>query len=216
MESKVAGIPTADDVKAYFNSVTEALKARGIRPYSEKARQSALQYLQDFNRDHGPRLYPRVKDTEHKLRADMGDFFLHGVVDVLASAEGDETELEIWDYKGSRRVRDDSEEMKNYEFQMRVYAGLYREKNGKYPKRAVLCFVAEKNDRDMKVEVAFDETSIKAAMSVFSASVQQIERRREADDWSPPKQMPSLETCGACDIRWDCEPARRHFKMRYP
>ncbi len=218
MEGKTKGVPSDSDIKDYFIAVTEALHARGIRPYSQQARKSALDYLQRFNARYGPDLYPRVWDTEHKLKVDMKDFYMHGVVDVLARSKEDLSpgSMEIWDYKGSRRVGDDSPEMENYRFQMRVYAELYKRRNGTYPSRAILCFLGEENLDKMCVEVSFDSDSIARAMQVFVATVGEIEDRLDRDDWSPPTAMPSIETCGACDIRWDCPTAGSRFEFRYP
>ncbi len=218
IEGRPPSIPSDHNIEEYFDAVTEALKARGIRPYSQKARESAKGYLIRFNSKYGKQLYPRVIDTEHKLRADMKDFYLHGVVDVLAQSE--DTKLpqgrEIWDYKGSKRVEADSEEMKNYEFQMQVYAGLYRNRNGEYPTRAVLCFLGEEDLDKMLVDIAFDERSISNAINVFTQTVNTIEDRRSRDDWSPPARMPSIETCSACDIRWDCSTVKGRFTARFP
>jgi ATP-dependent DNA helicase UvrD/PcrA len=216
IEGKPKGVPKDSDIEEYFHTVTAALRARGIRPYSTQAEESAKNYLKRFNSHHGPSLYPRVIDTEHKLRADMKDFYLHGVVDVLAKSPGDDSELEIWDYKGSKRVEDDSDEMKNYRFQMQVYAELYKLKNGKYPTRAILCFIGEDSLEKMTVEVPFNTGSTSEAMKVFIKTVAEIELRREKDDWSPPSEMPSSETCGACDIRWDCVTVKGKYKIRTP
>ncbi len=218
IEGRPPSIPSDHDIEEYFDAVTEALKARGIRPYSQKARESAKGYLTRFNSKYGKDLYPRVIDTEHRLRADMKDFYLHGVVDVLAQSEDSKLSQgrEIWDYKGSKRVDSDSEEMKNYEFQMQVYAGLYRNRNGEYPTRAVLCFLGEEDLDKMLVDIAFDEESISTAIGVFTRTVRTIEDRRSREDWSPPSQMPSIETCGACDIRWDCSTVKGRFAPRFP
>jgi len=218
IEGKYPSIPSDHDVEEYFETVTEALRARGIRPYSQRARSSAKAYLVRFNSKYGRQLYPRVIDTEHKLRADMKDFYLHGVVDVLAqSGDSQYPEgREIWDYKGSKRVEPDSDEMRNYGFQMQVYAGLLRNRNGSLPTRAVLCFLGEEDLDKMIVEVPFDEKSISTAMRVFTDTVGNIEDRRSRDDWSPPSKIPSIETCKACDIRWDCPTFKGSVTLRFP
>ena len=218
MEGKSASVPTEKEIKEYFLSVTASLESRGIRPYSMKARETALDYLQRFNSSVGTKLYPLVKDTEHQLKVDMKDYVLHGVVDVIANGTdklGNDI-LEIWDYKGSRRVEEGSREMKDYEFQMRIYAELYRQKNGKLPARAILCFLGEGDPDLMKVEVTFDPASIKESMDVFYDTVKTIEDRRQRDDWSPPRIRPSIATCAGCDIRWDCKTVEGQFKLRYP
>jgi DNA helicase-2/ATP-dependent DNA helicase PcrA len=218
MEGRERGIPTDNDVEAYHRTVTEALRSRGIRPYSRRAEKKALEDLQNFNRAHGPKLYPRVKDTEHKLKADFKDFYMHGVVDVLASADGRPGELEIWDYKGSKRVEANSWEMKNYTFQMQVYSELYKKRHNEYPARAILCFISEKKIEDMLIEVPLGEKAAQEALSLFGETVGEIEKRRDADDWPAPRIAPSKETCGACDIRWDCSAAMTayRFPLRKP
>lgn len=209
-------IPSDEDIESYFRTVTESLRARSIRPYSRKAEASALAYLKRFNSIYGPKLYPRVVDTEHKLRADFKDFYMHGVVDVLANVESGNDELEIWDYKGSHRVEKDSEEMMNYHFQMQVYCELYKLRHGKYPARAKLCFLAEEEFQEMVVDIPLSAKTAQDAVRLFVDTVTEIEKRREADDWSPPVRMPSMETCAACDIRWDCAAAKSKFPLRYP
>lgn len=213
VEGRPSGLPTDQDVESYFVAVTEALRARGIRPYSRKAEESAKTYLKRFNTTWGPTLYPLVIDTEHKLKADMRDYVLTGVVDVLARPSADGGTLrEIWDYKGSHRVEDSDPLMENYLFQMRVYAELFRRKNGAFPARAVLCFVAEDDPARVFVEVPFDTASVAKAMDVFSSTVGEIEQRKEAGDWSPPASPPSRETCAACDSRWDCTTVAGSFR----
>lgn len=216
VEGKPKGVPGDKDIEEYFHTITSSLRARGIRPYSAAAEGAAKKYLLRFNSKYGPDLYPRVVNTEQRLQADMKDFYLHGVVDVLATTPGNTEELEIWDYKGSTRVEDDSPDMKNYQFQMRVYAELYKQKVGKYPVRAVLCFLAEESLDNMKVEIKFDEVSTAIAMKTFVGTVAEIEARREKGDWSPPATPPSIKTCGACDIRWDCPTASKAYKFSMP
>lgn len=218
MEGREKGVPSDNDIEAYHRTVTESLRARGIRPYSRKAESAALEYLQRFNRVQGPKLYARVKDTEHKLKADFKDFYMHGVVDVLVSADGKPGELEIWDYKGSKKVEADSEEMKNYTFQMQVYSELYKKRHGEYPARSILCFIGEEKIEDMLVEVPLGPRAAQEALALFGKTVDEIENRRGRDDWSPPRFAPSKETCGACDIRWDCSVAMAayRFPMRKP
>jgi PD-(D/E)XK nuclease superfamily len=216
MEGKGKGVPSNNDIDEYFHTVTSSLRARGIRPYSAKAEDAAKKYLRRFNSNYGPDLYPRVINTEQRLQADMKEFYLHGVVDVLASVSGNPNEKEIWDYKGSERVDDGSPEMTNYKFQMRVYAELYKRTTGKYPVRAVLCFLAEETFEKMKVEIRFDEESTAVAMKTFVGTVAEIEESRKTDDWKPPTKAPSIKTCGACDIRWDCSTAKAAYKFPLP
>ena len=68
----------------------------------------------------------------------------------------------------------------------------------------------------MLVEVPLGSEAAKESVKRFEDTVEEIEKRRDADDWAPPPTMPSRETCGACDIRWDCPTAKASFPMRKP
>jgi len=94
--------------------------------------------------------------------------------------------------------------MQNYRYQMQVYASLFKKKNGEYPSRAVLYFLAEDNPEDARVEIPFDADRIEEAMETFRRTVSDIEESRDREVWPAPDEKPSKETCDACDIRWDC------------
>jgi glutathionyl-hydroquinone reductase len=113
-------------------------------------------------------------------------------------------------------VEDDSDEMKNYVFQMQVYSELYKKRHGDYPSRAIICFLGEKELEKMIVSVPLGSTAAKDAVELFARTVDEIESRKDRDDWSPPSTMPSIETCSACDIRWDCSAAKYSFPLRRP
>lgn len=213
-------MPTKQDIEAYFQVAAEVLKKRGIRPMSNDSRDKALEYVQNFNTDHGPIAYPRIIDTEHRLQKDKGDYILHGVVDVVAGKAGavqakDRWEdYEIWDYKGSKRPTT-SREMENYEFQMRVYSHLYKERNGRAPKRAVLWFLGEASKKQ-EVEVDINEKIIQLAVHEFEGTVQDIEKSIKEDNWSQLTRAdkPDEATCDACDLRWKCSALPRPYPLR--
>ena len=116
--------PTDTDIDAYFFEVDRAMRAHGVRPASPRVAEQAKDVLKTFNRLEGPVLYPRVLDTEYRLESERMNYILRGVVDVLASdASG---EKEIWDYKGTDMPPLSSKDLRDYEWQMSVYAQLYR------------------------------------------------------------------------------------------
>jgi hypothetical protein len=220
--------PTDDDIERFFQDVDSALYARGIRAIRAAERQAALRRLKLFNRIEGPQLYPRVRDTEHRLQSDRGDFLLHGVVDVLADDPNwlPGMGAEIWDYKGGHCPNINSEDFRRYEFQMLVYAELYRERNSLPPVKAILYFLGELDAAQISlvrpatalVEVPLDPQRIQVGLQVFDNTVTQIETCRVSDDWPSPQpgQEPDNATCDICDVRWHC-PARAHqYPMRYP
>jgi putative RecB family exonuclease len=225
-------VPDDQDIERYFNEVDTALRARGltaVRAFSQAhERRAALRRLQLFNRIEGPELYPRVRDTEHRLQSDRDDYLLHGTVDVLA----DETEVlpgmgaEIWDYKGGNRPNPHSEDYRRYEFQMLVYAELYRERNGERPGKAVLYFLGELDQAEetlvrpdsalMEVELA--PRRIEVALQNFHDTVIEIEQRRASDQWPAPRpgHEPDAATCDICDVRYHCPARQGQYGMRYP
>jgi hypothetical protein len=232
-------IPTDGDIEEYFTEVDSALRSRGIRAINKDLRNLACELIKRFNQLEGPTLYPRVRETEHPIQADQGSYILHGTVDVLADPEiGEPTydQMEIWDYKGTkfpdpsvsnpRQAELNHRRLQMYEFQMYVYAELYRARNGVYPAKAVLYFLNELNDGPRPIrrpsnalyEVVFDQEVIQQALDNFEAIVDVIEQSRDLDQWPapPPTQDPGKETCDICDIRWSCPLKRGKYPMRYP
>lgn len=225
-------IPTDKDIEYYFKEVDTALRARGIRSVRAFAhaaeREKALERLIQFNRIEGPELYPRVRDTEHRLQSDLGDYLLHGTVDVLADPIGwlPGMKAEIWDYKGSNRPKPHSQPYYQYEFQMLVYAQLYRERNGEYPEKAVLYFLNELDTVEESLtrpqtallEVPLDPQRIEVALHIFKDTVRDIENCKRKDEWPEPQKgfEPDENTCDICDIRWNCPAKKGKYPMRYP
>jgi len=223
-------LPTAADIEVFFDEVDESLRLRNIAPVSRTRakgeRQAALQRLLAFNRIEGPTLYPRVRDTEHRLQADRGAYFLHGTVDVLADAPGllPGVEVEIWDYKGGACPERGSNEMGQYEFQMLVYCELFRQRNGYLPSRAVLYFLGElAHAADVTarppralIQVPISENGIADALRQFDRTVERIETCLREDSWPAPGEGegPDEASCTICDFRWQCD--ARHYGLRYP
>jgi superfamily I DNA/RNA helicase len=201
-------VPSDDDIERYFNEVAEALKARNLYPMSSDAEETALTYVQRFNRREGDALYPRVEDTECALQSNREEFVLEGVVDVLA---GDDDAVEIWDYKAGQRP-DEPSELGDYTAQLRTYAELYRYSEGEYPDRGVIYFLGE-DDRETAIfELEYDETDVEDALASFEQTVHDIETARETDDWFQVDDPPSEATCNECDVRWSC-PARTEYEL---
>lgn len=214
-------VPTDIEIESYFVAAESSLRTRGIVPFNRAQRQSALNLLKRFNRYYGPKLYPRVQDTECRLQIDVGKFVLQGVVDVLLKSSSPTSGLGIWDYKGTEhpigeRMRS---VMRDYELQMRIYSLLYSKKYGDEPEEAVLVFLNElKSDPPTQNEerraffrMKVDPEDREKALEEFTESVEQIERERIKDGirWGPPpiEQVPERHTCDACDFRWGCSSA---------
>jgi hypothetical protein len=232
-------IPTDAAIDEYFTEVDNALRSRGIRAINPQLRDLACELIKRFNQLEGPTLYPRVRETEHPIQADRGSYILHGTVDVLADPEvGEPTydQMEIWDYKGTKfpdpnvsnphQAELNQRRLQMYQFQMYVYAELYRSRNGVYPAKAILYFLNELNDGPSPTnrppnalyEVSFDESVIQQALADFGNTVDAIEQSRGLDQWPAPSQEqdPGKETCDICDIRWSCPLKSTKYPMRYP
>ena len=226
-------IPADEDIEYYFNEVDTALKIRGIRSvraFTHAAeREAALRRLKRFNQIEGSELYPRIKDTEHHLQSHQGDYLLHGTVDVLADVPNwlPGMAAEIWDYKGGHPPDDVySEEFRQYEFQMLVYAELYRERNGVYPEKAILYFLgaldavesSSTRPSNALIEISLNEQRIQRALQDFTNTVKKIEDCRRKEDWPAPDEglEPDKNTCNICDIRWNCPARKGEYQMRYP
>jgi hypothetical protein len=226
--------PPDTKIEEFYDDVANALIAHGVRPHRLALKDSALPVLKKFNELEGDILYPRVKETEYRLEEDRQDFVLRGVVDVLATGpEDDPGSYEIWDYKGSKKPDKTSKRLEDYEWQMCVYAELYRNKTGTLPKRAILYFLneleillvpgaAQVRPKTAVHVVDFNEPRIKTALSAFEATAKDIIACRMTRTWNAPGDVSELkETCDECDLRWKC-PAHlqpdgsRTYPMRYP
>ena len=230
-------MPTDVDIDLYFTEVEQALRAHGIRPASPAVADQARRVLRTFNTLEGPTLYPRVIDTEYRLESERGTYILRGVVDVLTSdAAG---EAEIWDYKGTDMPPLSSTSLRDYEWQMSVYAELYKVKAGKYPARAVLYFLNELKTKagdppitsrpvravhvvDFNragIEADGTPTLVKHGLDAFDLTAADISSCKAAHQWNAPAagNMPDEKTCDICDIRWSCKghPVGR-YKARMP
>ena len=192
----------------------DALIARGIRSINRSLHDQAIEVLKRFNKLEGPGLYPRVIDTECKVQGDRPSHIVDGVIDVLISANSTSTDpsaVEIWDYKGSRRPKEQYD-LDTYRYQMLVYGALYRMKYGVLPKRAVLYFMNELDRDDLGLtpkdaiwEIEFRSDDIDTALKEFDRTAREIISCNEGQVWEPPLagRIPQ-ETCVACDIRWSC------------
>jgi len=230
-------MPIDRDIEHYFDEVEQALRAHGVRPASPVVAEQAKQVLKTFNTVEGPTLYPLVVDTEYRLESERTNFVLRGVVDVLAAdTKGGR---EIWDYKGTDKPPLSSSSMRDFEWQMSVYAELYKVKAGHYPTRAVLYFLNELKTKPgdpqiikrpkpavhivdfMREGVEADGTPtlVKQGLDAFDATSAEIMVCKQTRQWDAPTgpDIPDDKTCDICDIRWNCTAhAGGKYKVRMP
>lgn len=128
--------------------------------------------------------------------------------------------------------------MRDYEWQMSVYAELYRVKSGNYPARAVLYFLNELKVPAgsppitarpiravhivdfMRDGVEADGTPrlIRQGMIAFDITAADIIACKAARQWAPPTggDIPDEKTCDICDKRWDCPSVAGRYQVRLP
>jgi putative RecB family exonuclease len=225
--------PTDNDIEIYFAEVDRAMRAHGVRPASPRVAEQAKEVLKTFNTVEGPALYPRVLDTEYRLESERSNYILRGVVDVLASDASGETE--IWDYKGTDMPKLSSAALRDYEWQMSVYAQLYKVKVGRYPRRAVLYFLNELKPKPgpppitlrpapavhivdfMRAGIEADGTPtlVRQGLATFDVTANDIVTCRQIQSWPAPAgtDIPDDKTCDIGDLRWNCV---AHPSGKYP
>lgn len=224
---KIPGsLPTDAHIEEYFSDVERALRARQIGVMNN-IRDQAKDLVLRFNRLEGPTLYPKVMDTECRLEADQGTYVLQGTVDVIRLDDEDSSRVEIWDYKGTERPSRSSPQYALYEYQMQVYAELYRRKTGVTPASVALYFLNELRGEpapttrpvNAVMRMTLDPNQVAHAIADFSQTVQEIETNKAGRSWPRPAHVPDIKTCNGCDLRWKC-PARAEAhgapEMVYP
>ncbi len=228
-------LPDMAAVEKLVADAHERLIRSGVRPYNSKQQQkTASKLIWRFLHLLGRQFFPHVQQTEYRLERTLKtmtgrDYVLNGVVDVLSGAVSHALALpykttvqdvEIWDYKSGDMPVSKSM-LRDYEYQMRVYAELYRQQTGMYPARSVLVFIGELgNDhtwdmaggnalvyKNLIYVIHPHATRIAAAVTDFHNTVDAIETEREQPfhcQWLPPTHPVDRETCEACEIRYSC------------
>lgn len=198
------------EVEELFRKVETSMEAEGIRPSSPKVREMVIALLKEFCRLLGKNFIPKIEEAELRLVKEMPHFILYGIVDALRLEDG---EFEIWDYKGMRRPEPSSDKLEIYTKQLFVYGYLFKERNGSYPKRAVLFFMNEllssSSDKLSRAFYYIDFTDPKVVSQVeefieyFSRVVLKIEESKVSGRWELPEKI-DKNTCLQCDFRFDC------------
>jgi putative RecB family exonuclease len=197
------------EVEPIFSQVETSMEAEGARPSSPQVREKVVEILKAFTRSLAQELVPKIVEAELRLVKELPTFILYGVVDAL-KAEGEE--FEIWDYKGMERPDPSNpfgrKKLEVYTKQMFVYAYLFKERNGSYPKKAVLLFMNELlREGEPFLEIDFtDGTTVRQVeefIEEFARVVERIEESKKSGKWELPEEIDRW-TCLQCDFRHDC------------
>lgn len=229
-------LPDHTEIKVLVAEAHDRLYRSGIRSYDPRTQQErAAKLIDRFVQLIGSQFFPNIRETEYRLERALQthtsrDYILTGVVDVLSGAVShalglhfstEPDDIEIWDYKSGTIPDKGSRELRDYEYQMRVYAELYQQQNGVYPSRSVLVFVGELDDDTRWTVAKADPTMfpsliyvvhphpshIQTAMDDFHQTVEDIETERTKSyhlQWEAPTHSVKQQTCEACDLRFNC------------
>jgi putative RecB family exonuclease len=201
-----------EELYQLFLEVERSMEAEGVRASSEKVREFLVKVLYTFCNQLGEDFFKNLVEAELRLVKELEHFILYGIVDAVKS-QGEE--YEIWDYK-AMRVPNPKEplgkvKLERYSQQLFVYGYLFKERNGFYPKRAVLFFLNEllfSPKEECLIVVDFSEKEVQeraeSYLEELKRIVSEIEKSKESNQWALP-QEPDINTCKQCDFRWDCE-----------
>ncbi|MBZ4418755.1 PD-(D/E)XK nuclease family protein [Myxococcus sp. RHSTA-1-4] len=241
-------LPSEEEIQQLVQEAHDRLIRSGVRTFNAPLmREKAARLIHRFVHLVGEAFFPHIRQTEYRLERALKtpqgrDYILQGVVDILAGAVShalglnfptSEVDEEIWDYKSGRMPAKGASELVDYEYQMQVYAELYRQQTGHFPARAVLIFLGELDDDELwklalkgKGPGVFPRlfyplhpspVRVKAAMQDFHNTVELIEEERAKPyekQWAAPSHSVEEQTCEACDIRFRCSSFPQASKQR--
>jgi DNA helicase II / ATP-dependent DNA helicase PcrA len=236
-------LPDEEGVRELVEQAHDRLWRAGVRAYgARQQKQTATTLVHRFILALGSVFFRHIQEAEYRLQRALkttkGDreYILDGIVDVLAGAVLNELghqdqdsrpdDVEIWDYKSGKAPDRNHRFNDDYEYQMLVYAELYKRQQGTYPARCVLVHLGEFGDAKNWKEftrgrslteafprliqvVALGRPRIHRAMEIFHDTVDKIETERErafSDQWLAPTraEAPDKDTCDACELRYKC------------
>lgn len=239
-------IPAAADIHTMIEQAHDRLWRSGVRPYNSKWQRERVELLiTRFVELVGTAFFRHVQETEYQLERAMTTpagqgYVLTGVVDVLAGAVCEDLglpfpthhdDVEIWDYKSGQRPAKGDPTLRDYEFQMRMYARIYELRTGRPPARCVLVFLGELADNDsyraakgkasrfpeLFYPVHPDPLRVHEVETDFHSTVDAIETERRlayGTQWAAPNTTVHEQTCEACDLRCNCDTFPQGRKLR--
>ncbi len=138
----------------------------------------------------------RVIKTEEKISVVKDGYILTGKFDLLMQVNGN---LELLDFKASKRPNGDSEHLDSYERQLYMYAHALEQRDGIRPERLLLYWTEEARKEDALMVFPYRPKLVEKVVFQFDAVVNKI----KANDFCVAVP-PGREVCRACDIRTLC------------
>jgi putative RecB family exonuclease len=216
-EYKINNDLSLDKVNNIFFEQVDVFRKKGMiidNEYNNSLIKYLLKIIQNFYIIEGHNFFKNVLNSELQLQADMGDYLLYGVIDIVTN------DAEVWDFKASKfpdlSQKWGRDRLKIYEYQMYVYAELYKRNFGQYPKCCKLYFLNElMNEKAQNVEYIIEINDsniikkIKNAITNFSNTVEEIEYCEKNNSWAT-EQYPGDDICSICDFRWSCKEYKKY------
>lgn len=184
---------TEDKVLDYFEKNKQGYIKRGIQIFNEKiAKNQILNYFHN-NRD----VILRVKETEFEVVVDQEDYYLKGILDLIAGEDG---KIDILDFKSQKRPDDNSKVIENYKKQLAVYSYIVEKKRQIKPDRTVIYWTGEEDKSRAWMEIDTGDARINEVMSHFEDTVRKIKNKE-----FKVIEKPDRKICNDCDFRHCCE-----------
>jgi hypothetical protein len=236
-------LPNVQAIQTYVEQAHLRLIQSGIKALNTAVQKETITNILDRFVDLiGTPFFSNVQETEYPLERSMNhnqlQFVLHGTVDVMSGAIAHQiglnyatspSDVEIWDYKSGHMPS--ANLLSDYEYQMKVYAELYRQQTGSFPARCVLVFLGElakdkvyedckKDIRNLqKILITLHPTTsnVQPAVDDFVHTVTIIENEKIQPyhkQWDEPNHPVDPDTCAVCELRYQCSKFPHHATQR--
>lgn len=190
---KLPGDLTEDTVLEYFEKNKRGFIKQGVHPFNEEAaREHVLNYFRN-----NEEIISKVKETEFEVVVEKSDYYLKGILDLIA---GDDGSVSILDFKAQSRPSPESAAIENYRRQLAVYAHIVEKKRGVRPARTMIYWTGEAEKANAIMEIHSRPDEVEKVISHFDEVVQKI-RKKEFK----VQKRPDKKTCSECDFRYCCQ-----------
>ena len=182
-----------DLVIEYFEKNKRGFIKQGVHPFNaEAAKDHVLNYFRN-NKE----IIAKVKETEVEVVVEKNDYFLKGILDLIA---GDDGSINILDFKAQSRPLPDSPAIENYRRQLAIYSHIVEKKKGVRPARTMIYWTGEVERNNAIMEIDSSPGEIENVVKHFDEVVQKI-RKKEFNVGTKPDK----KTCAECDFRHCCQ-----------
>lgn len=182
-----------DVVLEYFERNKRGFIKQGVHPFNaEAAKEHVLNYFRN-NKE----LIEKVKETEVEVVVEKNDYYLKGVLDLIA---GDDGSINILDFKAQSRPLPDSPAIENYRRQLAIYSHIIEKKSGAPPVKAMIYWTGEAERTRAIMEINLSPYDVEKVVNHFDEVVQKI-RKKEFS----VREKPDKKTCSECDFKFCCQ-----------